>query len=227
MTSQRLSQILISRWVQGLLVAPKEKAGECFNCEWTRFACATMASSRPHQPFHRACHDFLHGMRTALSHAEKFGFRRIGYVTSSDLEERVNGNWFAGFAAYQAALGRSGPLPLFVPGAMLQAVPPFKRWLRSARPDVIITAYPNVMALIKEAGHRVPSDISVIHLDVDPEEATPFAGIDQRHRLIGAATVELIVEQIIHNTRGLSFVPKTIQLPGVWVDGNSVKPNRH
>lgn len=227
MTSARLADILQTRWVQGLMVAPQEFAGRKLDFVWGPFASATTgySYSHAHQTIPRACHDHHGGMRLALGQLRERGYRSIGYVTTGDLETRANHNWWDAFAAHQMALGPAGlPPPLLLPQDPKASAPLLKAWYGRHRPEVIVTVVPFLPALLVQLGIDVPGDVSLVHLDVSPDNKAGFTGVNQRNHLVGAAAIELIVEQINHNARGLPEVPKTIHIPGVWIEGRTLKP---
>jgi hypothetical protein len=50
-----------------------------------------------------------------------------------------------------------------------------------------------------------------------------FAGVDQRESALGAATVDIVVEQLNTNSFGLPPVPKTVMIECAWRDGPSIR----
>ena len=54
----------------------------------------------------------------------------------------------------------------------------------------------------------------------------PWAGIDQQAKEVGAATVDLVVTQLQNNEFGLPKHPKTMNIDGIWREGNTLLPHR-
>jgi hypothetical protein len=55
-------------------------------------------------------------------------------------------------------------------------------------------------------------------LNRDPKDRG-FAGIDQKSDLVGAAAVDLVVDQLHRNERGVPALQKLVLIEGVWVEG--------
>ncbi len=66
--------------------------------------------------------------------------------------------------------------------------------------------------------------MGLIHLD---QETSPdpvhYAGIRQGWKQVGGAMVDALVAQMNRNEYGIPAVPKTILIPGTWVDGATVR----
>jgi hypothetical protein len=52
------------------------------------------------------------------------------------------------------------------------------------------------------------------------------AGIDQQTDVLGAAAVDLLVEQLHHNERGPPEHPKMVMTEGLWREGETVRKVR-
>ena len=50
------------------------------------------------------------------------------------------------------------------------------------------------------------------------------AAIDQASREVGAAAVDIILGQINRHERGAPAIPKTVLIPGRWIEGRTVRP---
>jgi LacI family transcriptional regulator len=159
-------------------------------------------------------------MLLALRELEKRGARRLGYATRTDQDDRVNHNWLGAFLAHRHAVPAEDRVePLLAP-ELDQSV--IKEWIQRERPDAVISNWPSVPALIREAGFDVPGEIAFASLDLFPERHA-FAGIDQIPKAVGAAAADLVVKQIQNNEVGLPEHPVTMLLNGVWRDGPTVR----
>lgn len=76
---------------------------------------------------------------------------------------------------------------------------------------------------LKKAGLHVPEDIGYLTLTYYAVLGA-VAGIDQNTREAGAAAVDLVIEQLFHNERGIPRKPKVVMIEGEWVDGPTVRP---
>lgn len=73
-------------------------------------------------------------------------------------------------------------------------------------------------------GIRVPEQIAFANLDLN--DPTTEAGIDQNQAHVGRAAVDLLASLLIHNERGIPAHPHSTLVKGCWVDGPSA-PRRH
>jgi hypothetical protein len=127
----------------------------------------------------------------------------------------------------QHRVARAGRLePLVFPG---EAEPgALRSWLRAARPDVVINAVPGVYELLLGFGLRLPEDLGFVHLDLSPRlKAAGVTGIDQLSGIVGAAALELVVNQLNTNLEGPPEHPVTQLIEGAWFEGQTVRPAVH
>ncbi len=220
MTPKRLSRILHTRAIKGVVIAPLHHAQGVVELEWGHFASATTGFSIVKPDLHRTAHAHYNGMLLALKELEKRGHRRIGYATFADQDDRVNHTWLGAFLGHQHALPPERRVePLLAPGLDPDVM---REWIQRTRPDAVISNWPTVPEMIREAGFDVPGEISFASLDLFPERH-PFAGIDQVPRAVGAAAADLVVKQIQNNEVGLPEHPVIMLLNGVWRDGPTVR----
>lgn len=53
-----------------------------------------------------------------------------------------------------------------------------------------------------------------------------ISGVDLQWRDVGAAAVDLIVDQINRNEHGIPRAPRLTLVPGRWSDGDTLRPLR-
>ena len=95
-----------------------------------------------------------------------------------------------------------------------------RRWIRTARPDAILTGLGNLATVMNRAGICVPEDVSVAatslldgHFD---------AGVDQNSIEVGRVAMATLAGLIQQNERGVPRYCRRILVEGQWVDGTSV-----
>jgi LacI family transcriptional regulator len=93
----------------------------------------------------------------------------------------------------------------------------FLGWFREHRPDVLIGGGDNA-SFLRANGVRIPGDCALAHINIigQPETA---AGVDHHMGELGAAALDLVVEQLHANQRGLPAVPKLVMVECAWRDG--------
>lgn len=218
-------RILHARGIIGVMIAPTPEAGTAIQLPWEQFAVVGFGYSMSIPPVHRITNHLSHSLLVALRKLRALGYRRIGLCMPSDANERVDDAYLSGCLLFQHRLPAAESVrPLFTKQWTREA---FLRWFRRERPDAIITASFRangklVSDWITETGLRMPDDVGLALLDWSPENGQ-VAGIDQGFEKVGAAAVELLVEQLHRNERGIPDQQKVVMLEGCWREGKSVR----
>ncbi len=223
LTSRRLTRILQTRSIVGVLIAPLPGIPETVPLEWNCFAAATYGYTVLEPPLHRACNHHPRIIRRGLSEAIARGYRRPGLMISKTDNLRVDEGWTAGFLSFQLHLPASDHVPVLLYDQNDMELT--ARWLDRHAPDVVFAHATDNLKAIRATGRRVPDDIGFIHLDLD-RHTTHCAGMRQNHPVVGAAAVDLVVAQLHRGERGIPKVPKLLLVEGEWVDGPTIRPGR-
>lgn len=223
MTPSRLADILKARGIRGVLIGPLQAQNAAIDFPWSDFALATIGYSLHAPAISRSCHAHFRGMYRAMDELIARGYRRIGYVTSEDFEERVNSLWGAAYRFNQhrlAARDRVAPLVFDAEPSRIG----LDRWLAAARPDAIVNVLPGVYEILtNELILQAPRDLGFVHLDLPTHLKTAgITGIDQLWEIVGAGALDLIVSQLYTNACGLPKHPVTHLVEGVWLEGATV-----
>lgn len=229
MNPQRLSGILRTRAVPGVLIAPVQypdaihariAAGHSWlSLDFTAHSTIGYTLNLPR--ISRTVHDHAGSLELACAQLTARGYRRIGLILSEVMHQRVQGRWLAGWVCAQINL-RKAPHPLIA--ANLNNPTLFDRWFRREKPDVIITCdWDAVRVHLERLRLHVPDDLGLVDLQwLSPD--SPRAAIDQCNHEVGAAAVDIILAQINRHERGAPAIPKTILVPGRWIEGPTVRP---
>jgi len=222
MNPARLAQIFRARGIRGVIVGPLQDQEMALNFPWDQFALATIGYSLHSPSLARATHAHFRGMCRAMDNLISRGYRRIGYVTSRDFEERVSSLWGAGYRYHQRRLAAGDRIePLVFEGEAESAQ--FRGWLSKRRPDAIINAIPGVYEIMNRLGQKAPRDLGFVHLDLPPDlRAAGVCGIDQLSEIVGANALELVASQIYTDSTGVPEHPVTQLVEGVWIDGGTI-----
>ncbi len=221
MTDARMGRILRSRGINAIVVAPLAVPGRRIDLPWEHFSASAIGYSLGWPMLHRALNHQMHSIRIALAELTARGYRRIGLAMEKQSDERVDNNWLAGLLLYQSKIPQRDRVPPFLPAAMTQSS--FNQWRERHRPDVVVSVRLTVLHWLKEAGVRVPEEVGFAILSYYPVMG-PVAGIDQNTQEAGAAAIDLVVEQLYLNKRGIPVNPKSVLIEGEWVEGPTVRP---
>jgi len=228
LTARRLTQILLARGIQGLIVAPLPQAHGEIPLEWTHFSAAVLGYSlaRPH--LHVVMNHQFRNMKQLVQHLGSIGYRRIGFAMPAMNDERVDHNYLSGYwIAQQTQPKGAARLKPLLEDRFDHAT--FTRWFRRQKPDCVIVAARSahtVIEWLKADGYRVPDDVGVA------VASTPFgdkhiSGIDENVRMVGAMAVDTVVGMIHRNEAGIPANPWRILAEGTWFQGRTVRTLNH
>ncbi len=214
----RMSTILHSRGIPGIVIAPLPVHGMPLGLDWNRFAAVSIGWSFTEVPCHHVANSLFHTINIALNTCQDRGFTRIGFAIPQIVDDKTEHIWlcaYLGFLARNPKLRKLSPL---ITEKFNEK--PFVEWFRKHKPEVIITTHLPIPQWLKRAGFRIPDDVAYVHLDYSSERGT-FSGVDQQAEKLGAAAVDLLVEQINQNRRGIPDLPKSVLIEGVWHEGDT------
>lgn len=218
-TPQRFCNILYTRNIHGLLVAPLPPGGCDLPLDWPHFAAATIGYSVS-LGMHRASNDQYGSISCALRELTKLGYKRIGLAISAESDQRVKHYWSAGMLVQQQQIAPEDRVPsLLATGSFPGA---FVEWFKSHRPEAVLSLSEKVLEVLRDLGANAPQDVGFAHLALSAGELE-WAGVNQNSELVGAAAIDLIDAQLRLNERNLPRYPKTVLIPGEWVPGPTVR----
>lgn len=224
LTGRRLTQILLTRGVRGLIVAPLPQAHGEIPLVWKHFSAAVLGYSLDRPQLHVVMNHQFRNMKTLVGHLHELGYKRIGFAMPAANDERVDHNYLSGYWIAQQALpaGAGRPRPLL---AEKFDAPAFRRWFRQQRPDAVIVAASSahvVISWLAADGLEVPADVGVAVAST-PFGDTKISGIDENVRMVGAMAVDTVVGMIHRNETGIPANPWRILAEGTWFQGKTVR----
>lgn len=223
MTSRRLTKILETRSVEGLVIGPISRSLGHLSIDFSRFAAAKYGQDVWRPLLHRADHNQFQGMLLAMRQLQRLGYRKIGLAILEGYDRRVMHSWEGAFLFSQQRIPPAGRVPAFVTRSLDHDG--FVKWFRRLRPDSVVSSHPHVRGWLKDCGVRVPDDVGFFFLDrLDATDGC--AGIDQHYDLVAAAVVDLVVAQLHRNERGVPAIAQLVLIDGDWVDGPTVRKQK-
>lgn len=222
MPPARLCNILESRGMRGVALLPFRQF-DIIEFDWDSFCVARIGGMLNHPPVHHVVDDHFNNMLLALSHLWASGYRRISLSWPSHM---VQGAYFMMTSAYEKFMRDFSSKAV---GKTQNFIHPdwsketFLHWVKTYRPEAVVTYRWDIYEWLSEAGYNVPDEIGIALLNYSPSQ-TRLAGVDSLPECMGAIAIDLLVEQLENNVTGLPLHPKIITTPGIWSDGGSVRP---
>lgn len=223
MSVRRLSRILSARGIAGVIIAPLSEGQSLADVspEWDSFALAMIEHTFTEPRLHQVCHDEFSTIGRMIQRLLDAGFTRIGIAMQAHMDAHANHFWLAGFETFQALAPPRHRVPHFITGAWEREK--LLAWHARWKPEAIITVNDDVVRWLRGAGVRVPEDVSCATLYW--KEDRPFlSGYDQKHELMAATAVDLVVAQLSRNERGLPENEKTFLIQAEWREGATLRP---
>jgi LacI family transcriptional regulator len=224
MTARRMSAILRSRGIEGLLLQSLPQAGGELKLEWRHFAAVAKGLTIARPRLHRVISSHFEDMRLVMAQLRRLGYRRPGLVLDEEHDARVDHAWLAAYLLQQQELPERDRVPALILRAG-QGARQFAAWRARHQPEVVLFTDLPVPAWLAEQKVRVPRDLGLVHLDWS-EEMAPLAGVDLDVEALGAAAVDLLVGQLHAHERGVPRREKIVAVSGRWVPGSSLRRQR-
>lgn len=221
MRPSRLQQILETRNVEAIVLFPFPYDRETLDIDFSQFPVAALGRSQQKQNFHRASPNYFYAVEMAFAKALDYNHQRIGALFTDIIDIRAGGRYSAAFLHFQE---RHRDLPQ-LPILHLKTVSEenIRRWIENEKPQIIFgMGYRTYQRLIK-MGYSIPRDFSYIGLEM-PLPQSEVSGINSNHTLVAEAAVDLVINQINANEKGLAEFPKTVLIDGYWVEGKTLAP---
>ena len=222
MTPERMQQILLTRNIQGLLLAPQPQPHTVVQLAWDRFSAVTFGYSMQHPQLHMVMNHQFRNMAILVRRLHELGHRRVGFAMPASQNERVEQSYLAGFLVEQAKLRKADRVPHLLDSRFDRRR--FFRWFLKHEPAIIVTdikTAPQIQAWLKEAGRRIPIDVGLALPNV-PFGDDFYSGIDENPLLVGATGVDAVVGMIHRAEQGVPENPRYILIEGQWFPGRSI-----
>lgn len=223
----RLQQILLSRSIQGLMIAPVQGglADEVrtIDIDWDKFCSITFGYTLESPEINRVTTNHYHAVTEALRNLQKLGYRRPGIFLYRPNNARIRRLWEAGYIIGMRTMLKTTALPVCLFDSFENRANEFKAWYDACRPDVIIAQDHESIKPIREAGHvRIPEDCGLVLLEANEQG---FPCIDQKNTEIGSTATNLLVGALQRNEFCLPTTPIVTMVEGFWNAGQmTMKP---
>lgn len=224
MTDRRLSEVIRNRGIGGVIISPVAKGARLFQgFRWDWFSVVALGYSMESPALCRACNHQFQSMQLLVGELHRRGYRRIGFAMEADQDNRVRHNWRGGFLSDPIPFPDWAGVPFLLHEDWTRER--FARWLEKEKPDVVVTAGPEIQRWLGELGLSTPRDIGLANVDLLPS-MKGITGINQNSPQVGAAAVELLISLINSNLRGIPAIPQILMVQGDFVQGRTTAPRK-
>lgn len=220
-SADRVTQILESRGIQGLLVAPLRTVHDTLDLDWEKFSTVAVGYSLTQVAVNRVAHNHFAAFIRAARECRAAGWRRLGLVLQHRVNEKVEKRWVAACLLDQSENRAADRIPPLLVDELNE--PDFTRWYERYRPEVLLAvSVPTLLLYLKNLGQAVPADVCVVNLDRRPPDRG-VAGINQDYASLGANAVDMLIGMTHRNELGLRDKPAVMLDDGEWVAGRTLR----
>lgn len=226
-TARRMDTIFKARNIQGIILAPLAGSEDLIDgweqLPWQDYAAVRFGLSSTNPQVHHISSAQVRNANLAFKKTAALGYRRIGFYGILS-ETRF---FPAGITFAQLSIPEAQRVPPLL--CRLEDPDPLKfkaidTWIKTYRPDAVITERPKLLEKLTQLGYSVPRDIGVATLSIHD---TPInAGIDQNSKEVGRAAVRTLTALLNEQQFGIPETASEILIEGKWVDGSMLPPRR-
>jgi LacI family transcriptional regulator len=220
---RRLSQILWTQNVQGVVIAPLPVDNPPIALEWERFAAVSLDYSMADPVLHRVVDDHAFGMERVLDETARRDYRRPGLVIRASQDVRTHHSRLGVFLVQRRLHPEWDEIqPLILPEDRWDAGL-FAAWLKRERPDVVLTEETAVMKAVSAIGLRIPRDLGIAFFHKE-QPARQLSGLHVNSHEVGSIAAGILMRLVETNERGSPRVPTTTLVNSfLWHPGRTLR----
>lgn len=220
----RLSGVLHARNIKGLLIPPQAHSRAHLDFDWSEFSAVCFGFTLNWPRLHLITNAQYSSSRLAARMLRTRGYRRLGFVTTRETDERTDQNFLAGFLSEQHGFNPADRIPPLVldDTTITQECGEFAAWHKRHRPDVVLFHYPTVPEFLRRL--KIGTDkCGQASLSLTERDGA-LAGVYQNDPLIGRKAVDFLIDMLHRNERGIPPHRFQFFVESEWVEGKSVRP---
>lgn len=221
MRLQRVVQILEARGIRGIVVLPVEDLRSVFSLPQENFMGVATCAVAAKLGFNQVHPHFYQSMHVGVSTLADKGFKRIGFCISEIEDERSNHLYQSYLLYYQRGIPAKDRIPPLNEKEITRES--LIKWIEKHKPDVLLSPNVEHYDWLREAGLKVPEDISFAALGPAFEAEGRIAQVQVGYRKIGATAIDLLKTKLANEPLGPTDNPAVTLIRGEWMDGSSVQ----
>lgn len=211
MTDERLEQIILSRSIPGVIIAPREDEQPFPRLPWNRLASIMISHSYEAPALDRVYPNFYNAARLAVDFLKQENCRNVRLILPMKHDRNVQHLWTAGY------LQQSRGLRFFKSPLIANVPTDAMKWVRT-NPDCVVLGTNQVLAWLREAGLKEYRHFRYVSLNV--ENDSTITGIREPSFDVGAEAVDRLIGRIQLNQTGLPESPRVTLLEPSWQQAN-------
>ncbi|MBC2595918.1 LacI family DNA-binding transcriptional regulator [Ruficoccus amylovorans] len=217
LSTNRLSQILRSRNIQGILVCPQPDPHMEIDFSWEHFSAITFGFSLKKPRLHTVAPYQYDAAIIVVRKLYAAGHERIGYLSIHD--DRMNNHILSGFLSETFIAQKAIKTPPLHPTECHPRG--IAKWYKRYRPTALIGP-PDIEERIREAG--LPVDELVLTCAFLPHSHWDLSGVYEDAEQIGRVAADNLVSMIQQGERGIPETFRITLVKGKWIENRPLTP---
>ncbi|MBC8008909.1 MAG: LacI family DNA-binding transcriptional regulator [Burkholderiales bacterium] len=211
-TPESLVDVLSARGISGVCILPACSPYPCSSLDWSSFSVLHADCIAGQPLLHAVSPDYQQALSLALDELATLGFSRPGLALETGLGPHQIRAWTIAFHAWFHKRFPAPAEPLIADDLDASTLGP---WLEKEQPDVVLTHNPSLRDTLHgltTAPARAP--VFCCLQDTPNNPARP--GLDLRPGALGRHAMDLLVDQVRRNERGIPALPYSSRVPAAW-----------
>jgi LacI family transcriptional regulator/LacI family repressor for deo operon, udp, cdd, tsx, nupC, and nupG len=217
--SARLDKVLRSRNVRGVLVCPQPNAHTMLPIDFSELSAVAFGYTVRSPALHSVTSHHYQSVVEIFRRLRLRGYSRIGYAFTSGHDERLQRHPLSGFLTEQL----TQPVARRIPPHTQDSCKAFRAWLRTYKPDAMITSRIVFPGFLEQLKVSVPARLGVAMIGV-VDGWRQFSGIDEASREVGQVAADALVAMVERGEKGVPKRPRRVLVSASWVEGTSLRP---
>lgn len=214
-TAASLNRVLRSRGIRGLLASAFRDPNAALELDWPQFATVACGYSLARPVVDRTTTDYYRAMLMVTDKLTAEGCQRVGLCLNANDDAKVLHLWQSAFLYFQHRLPPGRKLPI---REISEGETDLRGWLRTARPDAVISAGCDFPQLHDQTTGRVaPEGIRYVNMNIHHADARS-RGVDQDSYLVGRHACTHLIATLQRNELGLPAHPQITFTEFHWVE---------
>ncbi|MEM6820829.1 MAG: LacI family DNA-binding transcriptional regulator [Verrucomicrobiota bacterium] len=224
---ERLTQIFVSRGIEGLIFGVRLERNFYQKFGWENFSSVTVTRALDEPKLHLVNPNQTTGSRRVWDEVIGRGYKRIGIVLEERADNNVQHRFSFQFWGEQKKSGSEiDKLPLLFlagkRGNQEAEKQRFTKWFKRHQPEVIISYDSEPLCWIKEMGKQIPEEVGFACIKLN-EGQKGISGNVQAVQQVGDSAVQFLDSIIRSGERGIPKHHQTLLLDGYWVEGRTLR----
>lgn len=216
MTPKRYAQMLQARGILGLLIAPLPPGESALEVDLKNFAIVGIDMSVRSPSIERVSNDHFQSALLAVERCRALGYRRVGFVMSRHISERLEDRWLSGYYMARERIPMDDRVTPLMPQTTNDILGALPDWYRREQPDVVIMG-----EVDPHERYPLPAQVGMVSLSIEEPSRGTLTGIFQHNRRMGAIAIEHLVARLERGEFGADDRGRLHLVAGMWETGTT------